>query len=121
MSLSDIKAKTRRATHKVHGEPCVYTAPGMTTYPTAEQAAAGLVLNVRFATRIKASTPENDGLTLLEGVERLIFLQDELDLLGLELESTGTVNLPGFELSFVLDQEMDPDGPLTRYWTVTRE
>lgn len=121
MSLSDIKARSRRALHQIHGEPCIYTAVDGTVYPTTAQAQAGLTLTARFATKIKASTPENDGMTLLEGVERLLFSQDQLDSLGLVLENAATVDFPGFGLTFALDQEMDPDGPVTRYWTVTRE
>ena len=120
MSIADIKRKARTDLHRKLGEPCTYTAPDGAVFPSVAQAEAGLALTVRFATKLKAFTPETDALTILEGVERLIFNQDELTALSLVLDHAGQVAVPEFELVLDLDQEMDPDGPLNRYWTVTR-
>lgn len=120
MSLSALKRKARSKLHKQFGEPCVYTAPDGTVTPSAEQLAEGLALHARSANRLRQFTPESEAVTILEGVERVIFNQDELDALGLVPEHAGRLVLPDLELTFDLDQQMDPDGPLNRYWTVTR-
>lgn len=120
MSLSGLKRKARAKLHQHFGEPCVYTAPDGTVTPSAEQSAEGLVLHARFATRLRPFTPESEAITILEGVERVIFNQDELDVFGLVPEHAGQLVFPDYELTVDLDQEMDPDGPLNRYWTVTR-
>lgn len=119
-SISDHKRRARQRIHKGFGEPCTYTAPGGAVFPSAEQSAAGDVLTVRFATKLRTFQPETDAMTLLEGVERVVFNQDQLDALGLAPEHGGRIVCPGYELTLDLDQEMDPDGPLNRYWTVTR-
>lgn len=119
-SISDIKRKARGQLHKRFGEPCTYTAPDGAVFPSAEQIAEGLTLSVRFATKLKTFQPETDGVMLLEGVERVIFNQDQLDALALTPEHGGRIEAPGYELSLDLDQQMDPDGPVNRYWTVTR-
>lgn len=120
MSLSDIKRRARTQLHSRFGEPCTYTAPDGAVVPSAEQIAAGLGLSVRFATKLKQFEPETDAVTIIEGVERVIFNQDQLDALGLVPDHAGQLFIPGFELTLDLDQEMDRDGPLNRYWTVTR-
>lgn len=121
MPFSDVKRRARSVVHKTFGEPCTYTAPGGAVSPSEEQAAAGLALTVRFATKLKQFTPETDAITIIEGVERVVFNQDQLDALELVPVSAARLDIPGLELALVLDQEMDPDGPLNRYWTVTRE
>jgi hypothetical protein len=120
MSISDIKSKARRAIHRVHGEPCTYTAPGGAAIPSAEQIADGLTLTARFATKLKTFTPESDAMMILEGVERVIFNQEQLDALGLTPENAAVLDFPGFGITLHLDQEMDIDGPIDRPWTVTR-
>ncbi len=122
MSMSDIKREARAALHQVHGESCVCTLPDNTAFPSAEQSAEGLLLTARFASKLKSISPlgGGDGVSILENIERLIFHDSQLEALGLVLEHGTTVAFPGYGLTFVLDQEMDPDGPLNVYWTVTR-
>lgn len=118
--LSSIKSKARRAIHRVHGWPCTYTAPDGAVFPSAAQASAGLTLTVRFGTKLKQFSPETDAVTIIEGVERVTFLQDQLDALSLVPDSAGVLTVPDLGFNLMLDQEMDPDGPLQTYWTVTR-
>lgn len=120
MSISDIKREARRQLHGVFGEPCTYTDRDGTVFPSAEQSAAGLPLTVRFGSKLRVFSPEAEAATILESVERVIFNQDQLDALALVPSHAGRIVAPGYELTLDLDQEMDPDGPVNRYWTVTR-
>jgi len=119
--LSDIKRDARLALHGELGEPCVYHDRDLGALPSSEQSGEGLILTARFATKLKTVSPVDDGLSILEGIERLTFQQPQLDALGIpELDSGSLVEFPGYGLSFRLDQPMDADGPLNVYWTVTR-
>lgn len=120
MGLSAIKQDARLAIHKTMGEPCSYTDNGDPAVPTAEQIAAGMTLTARFHTKSKVNLGDSDGLTVMEPIEKLVFNQTELDLLGLVLENGAEIHFPGYGLSVILDQELDPDGPENVYWTVTR-
>ncbi len=120
MSMSEIKRAARAAIHSRAAEACSYSDRGTATTPSAEQLAEGLSLSVRFKSKLKTASAEADGVSILENVESLIFSTDELAALALELEHGGVVNVPGYEIAFELDQEMDSDGPLNVYWTVVR-
>ena len=119
MSLSADKTEARLAIHERMSEPCSYT-DGIDTYPSAEQIALGLELTARFHTKSKVSMSESDSMSLMENIEKIIFIQPQLDALGLTLDSGGILTFPGYGLSVALDSELDPDGPLQTYWTVTR-
>ena len=119
MGLSAIKTEQRLALHAELGEPCSY-ARGATEAPTPEQLEAGLRLTARFHNKIKLHAGDNDGVSVLEGIEKLVFNQTQLDTLGLELVHGARIEFPGYGLAVFLDQEMDPDGPENVYWTVTR-
>ncbi len=120
MAMSDIKRSARAAIHAAMAEPCSYQDADTPHTPSVEQSAEGLTLTARFASKLKTASAEGDGVSILEGVERLIFNTDELEALGLELRHGGHINFPGYGITFELDQEMDPDGPLQVYWTVVR-
>lgn len=120
MSMSDIKRNARAALHERGAEPCIYHDRDVGPIPSADQSAEGLRLTARFASKLRTFSPETDGVAILEGVERLIFHDTQLAALGLELENGAVVEFPGYGISFRLDQEMDRDGPLNIYWTVTR-
>lgn len=119
MGLSAIKQEARLAIHNRMGEPCLYTdADG--TVPTAEHSAAGLELTARFHTKSKVSLGDSDGLSVMEPIEKLVFNNSQLEALELTLENGAEIFFPGYDLTVILDQELDPDGPENRYWTVTR-
>ncbi len=120
MALSEIKRSARTAIHARMAEPCIYTDRDAPAIPSAEQSAGGLSLSARFKSKMQIGHVESDAMAILENVESLIFNQDQLTALGLELESGAVVEFPGYGISFRLDQQMDDDGPLNRYWTVTR-
>ena len=121
MSMSDIKRTARTSLHGTMAEPCRYIDDVNAPVPSAEQLAEGLSLSARFKSKLKVASAESDGVSILEGIESLIFNQTQLDALGLSLESGAMIDFPGYGLVFRLDQEMDPDGPLNRYWTVVRD
>lgn len=118
--MSDLKRRVRTTLHERAAEPCTYTI-GDDTIPSAEQTAEGLGLSVRFKMKLRTASPIDDGASILENIESLIFNQDQLDALALRLEFGALIHIPGYEITFRLDQEMDSDGPLNRYWTVTRD
>lgn len=121
MSLSEIKAQARTALHGAMAEPASYLAPGVggETYPSVEQIEAGLSLTVRWHTKMKI-TGERDSsdVGLLEGVNRLIFSDDNLAALGLTLTRLGVITIPGYSKSLRLDHPEESDGPLNVYWSV---
>lgn len=121
MSMAEIKANQRRALHARMGEPCLYRPDrSEPAIPSAEQSAGGLVLTVRFKTKQRVANSDYDGVSILEGVESLIFQDAQLAALAIELTSGDRIEIPGYNLAFELDQPLDPDGPLNVYWTVTR-
>lgn len=120
MGLSAIKTDARLAIHERMAEPCIYSDDLVDPTPTPAQTAAGLELTARFHTKAKVLASESDALSLMENIEKIVFLQPQLDALELELESGALLQFPGYGLSCRLDTELDPDGPLQRYWTVTR-
>lgn len=121
-AASEIKATARRAVHTVHAAPCICTTPDG-SFPTAQQVADGLTLGVRVSGKLRtiSSEPEHEGVSILENIERLTFSADELAALGLTLDHGTEVSIPAYGLIYVLDQHMDPDGPVNEYWTVTRQ
>lgn len=118
MPLSEIKRQARTDLHGAMAEPASYSLSG-TTYPTDEQIAAGLSLTVRWHNKMRiAGERTSDDTGILEGVNRLIFNNDNLAALGLTLTRLGVVVIPGYEKSFRLDYHEEPDGPLNDYWSV---
>lgn len=120
MSLSDIKREARLAIHNEMAEPCLYSDGINPTVPTPEQTDAGLELTVRWHLKAKVLSSESDGLSIMENIEKVVFIQDQLDALEFEPEGGCTLYFPGYDASVTLDQQLDPDGPVQRYWTVTR-
>jgi hypothetical protein len=120
MSMAEIKTEQRNALHAEMAEPCLYTDRATPVTPSVEQSAEGLLLSARFKFKLKVGSAEADGVSILENVESLIFNQPQLDALELELDHNAVIEFPGYGISFVLDQRMDPDGPVNVYWTVTR-
>lgn len=125
MSLVDIKVQARSLLHQAMAVPCVYTSPGGDVYPTEAQAAAGLVLKTRWHNKIARNGVLTGGSPaggyeseIIEGIDRLVFQQPMLDALGLVLERTGVVVIPGYGSAWELDSEEPADGPLNRYWVV---
>lgn len=120
MGLSAIKQQVRLGIHARMAEPCSYSNGVDPTVPTLEHQAAGLTLSARFHSRTKVNAGDNDGMVVMEPIEKVVFNLSELDALGLVLEGGAEVHFPGYNLTLVLDQPLDPDGPENVYWTATR-
>lgn len=120
MSMSDVKRAARTAIHSRGAEPCIYHDRDKGPIPSPEQSAEGMTLSVRFKSKLKTASAMDDGLSILENIESIIFNQGQLDALDLVPEYGTPVQVPGYGITFLLDQRMDDDGPVNRYWTVTR-
>lgn len=120
MTMGQSKTDARNALHAQMAEPCTYSDRATPVTPSVEQSAEGLSLSARFASKTKIASVESDAVSIMENIERLIFNQPQLDALELELDHGGTVEFPGYGISFILDQRVDPDGPVNVYWTVVR-
>ena len=119
--LSAVKAQARAALHDAMSEPASYTAPGVggAVTPSPEQIEAGLSLKVRWHNkqRIVGENTQADA-GVIEGINRLVFQQPNLDELGLTLAKHGIITIPGYSKQLRLDYPEEPDGPLNRYWSV---
>jgi hypothetical protein len=122
-SLADVKAQARRDLHAQAAVPATYIDDTLIeTVPTAVQTAAGSTLTVRWHSRLSRAGAREGGfdVEIVEGIERLVFSQDELDALGLTLRRKGVVTLTDYGMDFELDHEERPDGPVTVYWSVVK-
>lgn len=120
MGLSAIKQATRLGIHARMAEPCTYER-GDVSMPTEEQVSLGLELTARFHTKAKLHRADDDGVAVMEPIEKLIFNSSQLELLGLTLEHGATIHFPAYDVTVELDSELDGDGPENVYWTVTRD
>lgn len=58
---------------------------------------------------------------VLEGLDRIVLNQDQLDALEIEPKRGDIITFPGYQdQQFELDQPEPGDGPLNVYWHVTR-
>jgi len=103
-------------------EPASYTAPqkdGGAVTPTPEQLEAGLSLTVRWHHKLRIiGENQSSDAGIIEGVNRLIFNQVQLDNLGLTLAKHGIVDIPGLGKRVRLDYAEEGDGPQNVYWSV---
>jgi hypothetical protein len=57
---------------------------------------------------------------IIEGIDRLVFQDAELNSNNLTLRQGGRVRIPDLVATFELDVREPGDGPLNVYWTVAR-
>ncbi len=121
------KISARRAVHQRFASLGVYTAP---PNPRGFYPPAGYVFpqqvgfTVRWHDKLVAQVGdlENSGYAqVFEGVDTLVFTQDELDLVNFPLARNGTVTLPDYEMTLQLDTLYPPNGPINVVWAVTRQ
>jgi hypothetical protein len=120
--ISEYKASARAALHDAMSEPASYTAPqslGGAVTPTPEQIEAGLSLKVRWHNKMKIIGENSQAdAGIIEGINRLVFQQPNLDELTLTLAKNGIVDIPGLGKQLRLDYHEESDGPLNVYWSV---
>lgn len=79
------------------------------------------VLSARWHNKLVRQGQISDGVDILEGLDRLVFQQPQLDALGIVLRRGDIITFPGYaNQQFELDQSEPGDGPLNVYWHVTR-
>ncbi|WP_288959822.1 hypothetical protein [uncultured Sulfitobacter sp.] len=101
-------------------EPAFLVAPDDTTYPTAAQIAEGLEFTVRWHNRMTVRGElDQDYAGIIEGIDRLIFLDSQLAALEVTPDRGWTVRIPGYEKAYTLDYKEAKDGPAETKWTVT--
>lgn len=80
-------------------------------------------LSVRWHNKLARPQGNLDGdyVDILEGLDRIVLNQDQLDALGIDLLRGDIITFPkygGFQVE--LDQREPGDGPKNVYWHVTR-
>lgn len=83
-----------------------------------------VVLRVRFHEKL-VRTGEADAFTgaiseVIQGVDRLVFDNDDLVARSIILQRGDEVEIPSYEMTFTLDVESPDDGAVTKTWLVTR-
>jgi len=118
MGTAEYKTQAREALHAALANSASYTFGG-NTFPTPEQLDAGLNLTARWHNKLKIiGERSQDDVGVIEGINRLVFTQPELDALGLTLARNALVAVAGLGKTFRLDYAEEGDGPLNVYWSV---
>ena len=133
MSLADIKARTRRA---IHGRLAVSATLVDETHPNglifADEYEGG-GLTVRYHNKIdRTGDLGGDYAEIIDGIDRLIFLDDNVAEVSAALVENGEpplviarnaeITIPEYKgLTFVLDTKSPPDGPSETVWVVARK
>ena len=133
MSLADIKARTRRI---IHGRSAVSASLVDEAHPDGLIFADGYEgpgLTVRYHNKIdRTGDLTNDYAEIVDGIDRLIFLDENVAEVSAALVANGqaplqiarnaVVTIPEYKnLSFVLDTKSPPDGPSETVWVVARK
>jgi hypothetical protein len=120
VDMAEIKSQSRRVIHDRAAVSAIYTGPkgsGVIGAPT-----------VRWHNKIVRPGAQPDGydVTIIEGINRLIFNISQLATAGLGgvplvLARTGEVAVESLNATFVLDALEPGDGPESIYWAVSRK
>ncbi len=118
-SFHDAKALARRAVHDTLAGPALYRGPAPDGAPD-DFVPPVFELAVRWHNRLDRSGigDEPGYAAVLEGINRVVFDQDELATKGLTLERLGRVTLVKFGTVFRLDTREPSDGPINEVWSV---
>jgi hypothetical protein len=116
--LAAIKEASRRSNHEALGVAILWS-DGVLTLPAG--GADRDVLSARWGNKIVSQGDlGGDYAEILEGLDRIIFQDEQLDALGIQLARGDTIEFPEYGITFELDQPQPRDGPLNVYWSVTR-
>jgi len=114
-NTAEIKLSSRRRLHRAAAVSAVYTSP--------DGEAVEDRITVRWHNKL-ARLGELEGgfdVQIIEGVNRLVFSDEQLAEYGLELEERGRVSIPSLGGAVFSLQDLEPtDGPHNVYWQVVR-
>lgn len=119
MGLAEIKAQARSSLHAEMSVPASYeSADGLTALAVND----GLTVRWHYKLSKPGQLEGNFDAVIVEGIDRLVFQQPQLDTLGVTLGRGDIVRVPAYgpTAAWELDNEEETDGPLNRYWAVTR-
>jgi hypothetical protein len=110
--LAVLKANSRQSRHSALAVDAVYYDDETPSKP----------ITVRWHNKLaRAGALEGGfGAEVIEGINRLVFNESELTSAGITLRHEGRVTIPQYNLTFSLDSQEPPDGPVNVYWTVAQ-
>jgi len=118
MGIARIKEQARARLHRAMSVPVLWSR-GEATLP--EGGPDKKKLSARWHNKlVRQGDLGGDYADILEGLDRLVFQQDQLDALGITLTRGDIITFSDYDVSFELDQPEPNDGPLNRYWHVSR-
>lgn len=113
-SIVEMKARARRMLHKSMSAPALYYAD-----PQSDPDVRPIDVTVRWHNRIAREGGEFDNTEIITGIDKLIFLEEELSAKGITLSRLDEILIPDYDqMRFSLDIEEPNDGPVTTTWTV---
>lgn len=119
MDLVEIKAQSRASNHAFFAVAVLWSDDGGVTWSPPE--ADKEVFSARLHNKlVRQGDQGGDYMDIIEGIERLVFNAEQLDALDITLSRGDLIQFPGYGITVELDQHEQDDGPLNRYWHVTR-
>lgn len=115
--LAEIKAKARKAVHAAFRYDALYKDPSLN---------AAVPVSVRWHNRLvmHGDYDQSGYANIIDGIEKVIFMRDELETIGLTPVRGATLVLTEKGMNdtrLVLDVREKSVGPLEEKWTVVRE
>lgn len=111
-NFAQYKRQARRALHGIMAVPAFYQ----------DSLTASTPVTVRWHNKLVTNGASQDGFDaqIIEGVNRLVFLESEIALAGITLRRGGLVTVIDYDdILFKLDTQAPQDGPENIYWNVT--
>lgn len=110
-NLAQHKRKARQILHGIMAVPAFYS--DRDTLPTP--------ITVRWHNKLVSNGASIEGFdaSIIEGINRLVFQEAELEAAGIALRRGGRVVIPDYDnATFKLDSDAPQDGPENIYWNV---
>lgn len=132
MSLADIKLQARRAIHGSLAVPAIYTDDDHPDGLIFAEDYTGSGLTVRYHNKLDRSGDLNgDYSEIIDGIDKLVFSDENVAEVSAALVDNGeaplvlsrgaSVRIEAYKgLTFTLDSQEPPDGPLETRWVVAR-